>query len=154
MAARTSSLTVTLRIDGLRETLAAMNRMGPDANREIRAKSLELSRLLAERAKAAGRAQGRQGPLVASTVKPKLDRVPTVTAGGSSPRLGRGRARPFELLFGSEFGSHRFKQFGKPHRGRQGYWFFPVIEAEQQAVAQAWFAAADEVVRRFSAGVR
>lgn len=154
MAARTS-LTVTVRIDGLRETLNALSRMGPDANREIRAKSLELSRLLAVRAAAAARAQGRQGPLVARTVKPKLDRVPTVTAGGASPRLGRGRARPYELLFGSEFGSHRFKQFGKPHLGRGSYWFFRTIEAEQPATIRAWMAAADEVVARFSqAGVR
>lgn len=150
--ATSRALTVTVQIDGLRETLAALNRLPKDASAELRQKSLDLSRLLANRAAAKAVAEGRQGPLVATTVKPKLDRVPTVTAGGASPRLGRGRARPSELLFGTEFGSHRFKQFGKPHIGRGSYWFFRTIEDEQPAVARAWMEAADEIVRRFSQG--
>lgn len=147
-------LTVTVHIDGLRETLAAMNRLPKDANAALRAKSLHLSRLLATRAAAAARAEGRQGPLVATTVRPKLDRVPTVIAGGTSPRLGRGRARPDQLLFGTEFGSDRYKQFGKRHVGRGSYWFFRTIEAESPATARAWAEAADEIVRRFSQGGR
>lgn len=146
------SLTVTIRVDGLRETLAALNRLGPDANREIRAKALDLSQTLAASAARAGRAEGRQGVLVAGTVKARRDRVPVVVAGGASPRLGRGRAKPYQLLFGSEFGSDRYRQFGKRHIGRGSYWFFRTVEREQPAIIAAWEAAADDVIRRFSAG--
>lgn len=147
------TFTVRLRIDGVTETLKALNQLEPDANKAIRAHSLELSRQLAGRIKAKASASGRQAALLAPTVKAGRDRVPLVRVGGTSPRIGRpyprrGRARPFELLFGSEFGGDHGHGF-LPHRGRKGYWINPTVEAAAPLISREWNAAADEVVRQF-----
>lgn len=148
--ARKTTLSVSVRIDGLRQTLHAMNGLGKEANNQLRDKSLELSKLLSSRARAAGHAEGKQAALVAATVKARRDRVPVIVAGGAGGRLGRGRAKPYELLFGSEFGSDRYRQFGKPHLGRGSYWFFRSVEDNSEEISAAWQRAAGEVVRAFT----
>ena|SRR5688572_17548225 len=144
-------LTVKVRIDGLRETIAALNRLPKEANAEIRATALALAKDLAVAAAAAGRTEGRQAALVAITVKAGRDRVPVVTAGGTR-RLGSNRAPAFKLLFGSEFGSNFYKQFGKPHVGSGSYWFFRTVDEEQAEISAAWLKAADEIIERFGDG--
>ena len=144
-------LTVKVRIDGLRETIAALNRLPKEANAEIRATALALAKDLAAAAAAAGRAEGRQAALVAATVKAGRDRVPVVTAGGTR-RLGSNRAPAFKLLFGSEFGSNFYRQFGKPHVGSGSYWFFRTVDEEQAEISAAWLKAADEIIERFGDG--
>lgn len=160
-----TTLTVTVRIDGLRETLDAFQHLPRDASNELRDRSVELAETIAEKARAAGKAEGRQAALVATTVRPARDRVPAVQAGGAR-RLGRHRAPAYGLLFGSEFGMNRrsgwyaapqyegtgrYSQY-KPHRGQRGYWFFPTVEGEQDRINREWNQAADAVVRRFSEG--
>ena len=140
-----------MRIDGLRETIAALNRLPKEANAEIRATALALAKDLAAAAAAAGRAEGRQAALVAATVKAGRDRVPVVTAGGTR-RLGSNRAPAFKLLFGSEFGSNFYRQFGKPHVGSGSYWFFRTVDEEQAEISAAWLKAADEIIERFGDG--
>jgi len=147
----TKDLTVKVRIDGLRETIAALNRLPKEANAEIRATAQALAKDLAVAAAAAGRAEGRQAALVATTVKAGRDRVPVVTAGGTR-RLGSNRAPAFKLLFGSEFGSNFYKQFGKPHVGSGSYWFFRTVDEEQAEISAAWLKAADEIIERFGDG--
>lgn len=144
-----NSLTVNVQIEGVRETLAAFRKLPKDASAELRERSLKLAELLADRARAAGRASDAQSAIVASTVKPMRDRVPVVQAGGSA-RIGRHGTPAWKILFGSEFGSS-LPQF-RPHRGRAGYWFFPTVEAEASTIDREWNTAADEVVRKFTAG--
>lgn len=146
------TFTVRLDLDGVPETLRALRRLGPDASDALRAASLTLSEDLAAKIRAAGQAEGRQAALLVGTVKARRDRLPSVTIGGSSPAVGRrwpgrGRAKPYELLFGSEFGGHGHGF--KPHRGRQGYWINPTVERENPAINRAWNGAADRVVRTF-----
>lgn len=145
------SLTVTVRIDGLNETLRALSKLPKDANNEIRKASLELSRQLATKAKESGISEGRQAALVASTVKARRDRVPVIAAGGMK-KLGRNREPAYKLLFGSEFGASRLKQY-KPHLGKGSYWFFKTVEDNQKEIADAWNDAADRVIREFGGGV-
>lgn len=142
---------VSVAITGVRETLQAIRQLGPDANKAIRDRSMELSQRMAGRLRSAAQAEGRQAARLAETVKPKRDRVPAVNIGGTK-RIFRGRKdgtgrEAFRGLFGSEFGArgHGFK----PHRGRNGYWVWPTILSEQPAIAQEWQKAADEVVRQF-----
>lgn len=146
--AKSQALTVNIRIDGLRETLAALTVLGKDASNELRDKAKEISEELAKSARAAGQAEGSQAALVATTVKAMRDRVPVVQAGGTK-RLGRNKKPAYKLLFGSEFGSNSLKQY-KPHVGSGSYWFFQTIEAEQVTVSRKWLEAADEVIRKFS----
>ena len=143
-----SQLTVGIRIDGVRETLAAFRALPKDASKELRETSLELSRKLATSAQAAGIAEGHQAALVAKTVRAVRDRVPAVVAGGVR-RLGPRKAPAWKLLFGAEFGSTQYRQFPRLHTGRDGIWFFPTIEREAAGTAREWRAAADRIIRAF-----
>lgn len=159
------ALTVNLAIDGVRETLAAFRSLPKDANDQLRERSRKLAEIVAERAKAAGQAEGKQAALVARTVKARRDRVPVVQAGGTR-RLGRHRAPAFGLLFASEFGmdqrsgwyaNQRYRRSTgmqyEPHTGQEGLWFFPTVEAAQPMINREWNAAADEILRAFAGGV-
>jgi hypothetical protein len=156
-----SGLTFTVRISGVRETLAKFRELPKEASAELRTRSQELAGKLAASARSAGERQGGQAALVARTVKARRDRVPSVQAGGST-RLGRYGAPAFKLLFGSEFGmNQRSGWYGKPrynrdtgdqyhvHTGTVGAWFFPTVEREAPAIADAWNTAADDIADRF-----
>lgn len=146
-----TSLTVDLHIEGARETLAAFRRLPKEASAELRDRALKLSELLASTASRAARGDSPQAAAVASTIKARRDRVPSVQVGGAK-RVGSRRTPAFKILFGAEFGaSPSLPQF-RPHRGREGYWFFPSVEAEQGRISREWNKAADEVVRKFTAG--
>jgi len=158
------ALTVNLAIDGVRETLAAFRSLPKDANDQLRERSRKLAEIVAERAKAAGQAEGKQAALVARTVRARRDRVPVVQAGGTR-RLGRHRAPAFGLLFASEFGmdqrsgwyaNQRYRRSTgmqyEPHTGQEGLWFFPTVEAAQPMINREWNAAADEIMRAFAGG--
>lgn len=142
-----STLTMKIKIDGVFETLRALNKLPKDANDEIRKASLELSRKLAAKAIASGHREGRQAAIVATTVKARRDRVPVVVAGGMK-KIGRNRKPAYKLLFGSEFGSNKLEQY-KPHLGRGSYWFFKTVEDNAEEISREWNKAADEVVRKF-----
>jgi hypothetical protein len=158
-----TSLTVHVSIEGVHETLRALSLLPKNANNELRDASLRLAQELATRARADGMANGgAQGRLVAQTVKAKRDRVPVIEAGGTR-KLGRHRAPSYGLVFGSVFGMNRRSgwyagpQFAsstgfqfRPHRGRDAYWFFPVIEQSAAEISRRWNEAADRVARKFS----
>lgn len=143
-------LLVTIKIEGIRETLAALNKLPRDAANELRTKATEISQKLSAAAREAATAEGRQAGIVAATVKARRDRVPTVVAGGPK-RIGRNRQPAYKLLFGSEFGATRYEQY-KPHLGRGSYWFFRTVEDNEVEIAQEWLDAADEIIRKFSGG--
>jgi hypothetical protein len=142
-----TGLTITIRVDGLKETLRALNNLPKDADKEIREKAAVLSHKIAAAAAASGRREGSQAAVVATTVRARRDRVPVVTAGGSK-RLGRNREPAYKLLFGSEFGATRLRQY-KPHIGRDSYWFFRTVEDEQVTIMAEWMKAADEIIEKF-----
>jgi hypothetical protein len=150
MAAK-DQLLVTIHIDGLRETLAALRKLPKDASDELRTAALEISRELAAAAKASGAREGSQAAAVAKTVKAARDRVPVVVAGGNR-KLGRNKKPAFKLLFGSEFGANRLEQY-RPHLGRGSYWFFRTIEDEQVTIQARWLEAADAIIRKFGGAV-
>lgn len=145
-----TSLTVRMSIHGVRETLQALRALPKEANDQIRDKSLELSKMLTGRLQSAARIDSAQSALMAPTIRPARDRVPTVQAGGMR-KVGRNRVPAYKVLFGSEFGSNNLKQY-RPHQ-QGGYWFFVTVDNEQGPIAKAWREAADEVVRSFSSGV-
>lgn len=145
-------LNIRLRIEGVRETLAAFRRLPPDATRELRSASLRIAETLAGRVRAAGASDGPHSALVAPTVRAVRDRVPAITAGGSKTvgrqsrrSRGQGPTKASDLLFGSEFGATHLKQF-RPHVGAGSYWFFRTVEANQGEAVREWEQAADEIV--------
>lgn len=147
-----TSLTVSMHVEGVRDTLAAFRDLPKDASTQLREQTLKLTSTLAERARAEGMTDAApQSPLVASTVKAVKDRAPVITVGGTK-RLGRNKKPAYKLLFGSVFGSNRYAQFGRPHRGRESYWFFDLVETEAPTIGRAWQRVANAIVRDFSEG--
>lgn len=148
-------LTVRIKVEGVRETLAAFKHLPKDASDELRDKATDLAEKLADRVRVAGSASSRQSAVVARSVKARRDRVPTIQAGG------RGLAG--KLVFGSEFGANgrfgwyaarRFRrsperQF-RPHLGASSYWFFREVEDNEAEIGRAWTDAADAIVRKWA----
>jgi hypothetical protein len=143
-------LTVSVRIDGVRETLQAFRSLPKAANDSLRKRSMELAQTLADRVAAAGRADSRQSALVAPTVRARRDRVPVIVAGGPK-RVGRNRKPAHKILFGAEFGAKTLPQF-RPHLGRGSYWFFRTVEENQAETARAWDQVADDILRAYTRG--
>lgn len=148
------SFVIGVRVDGAQQTLTAFRALPKEASDELRAAALDLSTLLAQRVAAAGTAEGRQAAKLAQTVKPKRDRIPAFTVGGTK-KLFRGRKdgtgmEAFRALFGSEFGGrgHGFK----PHTGKGSYWIWTTVEANQAHIAEEWRGAADAIADRFTDG--
>lgn len=144
------SITLTIRVEGATQLLAAFNRLPKEASNALRDASQGLAVAMAGRVAAAARAESSQAGLLAGTVKAKRDRIPAVEVGGSS-RVGRNSKPAYKILFGSEFGSDRYRQF-KPHIGRGSYWAFKTIEASESVISAGWLKAADEIVQRFGEG--
>lgn len=148
--ARAGSVTISVKIRGAREIVRAIGRLGKDANREIRDKTLAISKDFATWAQADARAEGRQAAILAPTVRARRDRVPAATVGGRR-KVGRRRAPAGALVFGSIFGASAYRQF-RPHRGQNSYWFFQTAEERQPEIERRWLEAADEVIRGFLRG--
>ena len=150
MAAKKTSLVIKVQIGGVWETLRAFRDLPPEASDAIRTTSAALAGELVADVQAAARREGRQAALLAGTVKVLRDRVPAVQAGGTT-RLGRRRRPAYKLLFGSEFGSNRLKQY-RPHLGSGSYWFFDTVEDQYPAIARRWMEAADRIIAEWSGG--
>ena len=94
-----------------------------------------------------------QAAIVAATIKPARDRVPTIYVGGSKGRASGG-ANAGQLLFGNEFGGspeYRKSVSGFPNggyrfparspregRGNTGYWIFPTLKVMQPTIKKRW----------------
>lgn len=139
------TITVTVRITNLRQTLAAFKALPKDADKEMRAASLSIAGVLAVDIKNSARANS-QSALMVPTIKAQRDRVPTVVA-GRSRRVGRNRVPAYKVLFGAEFGSHRLAQF-RPFNG-EGYFFFPTVEASRSYIDREYNLAAEEVLAKW-----
>jgi len=142
-------LDITIRGDA--DVLAALRRLPPEANAELRDGAGRLAQMLARTAR--GLASGnRQARAAARTVEVVRDRFPTITAG------------PEKRLMGSEFGATaRFGWYRKarywdsparqyrPHRGRASYWFFLAQERRQAELRAGYAEILDNVVRKWNA---
>lgn len=164
--AKKTGLTVNLRIEGARQVLASFRDLPKEATVALRDASQKIAAGLVPDIKAAAESDSSpQSRLLASTVKVRRDRVPSVQAGGST-RLGRHKAPAYSMLWGSEFGMTQRSgwyarprydgetglQYGKRHQGTTGSWFFPTVEAKEGEIGRGWLAAADEIVHQFNQG--
>lgn len=145
-------ITVRVRIEGARETLAAFRQLPKNASNELRDANQKISEDLASKIRAAAESSSKQSALVAPGIKARRDRVPTVEAGGKR-RVGRNRKPMDKILFGANFGATYLKQF-RPHRGagEDDYWFFSTVKANESRIAAAWDQAADRVLEAWGRG--
>ncbi|TDP97646.1 hypothetical protein [Labedaea rhizosphaerae] len=160
MAGKTA-ITLTVRIDGVQDTLKAFRQLPKEASAELRDASQRIAVVVAAAAKSNAQHEGPQARLVARTIKVLRDRVPVIVAGGTM-KLGRNNAPAWGLVFGAEFGQNArsgwyaaMKYDGSigrqwhPHRGRQGYFLFPTVESRAAQISREWNAAADGIQRAF-----
>ncbi len=145
-------------VEGLKETLRAFNTYGKEANRELRqAAGEEADRLVAAITLAAGTA-GPQAALVATSVRRKSDRVPSIVAGGTrrirpNTRSKR-RVTAGDVALGAEFGGGRRPQTRQfpPYAGRRGYWFWPTVRAHLPELRRQYIRKLDELARKWGTG--
>jgi hypothetical protein len=164
MAETRSTITVRPDLKDYRGLLKALNQMDKESQFVLKDEVYSISTWTAQGIKQAGFAHPfypRQAGVVAATVRPARDRVPTVYVGGTKGRASGG-ANAGQLLFGNEFGGNRnafgnqsaFKNGGfrfpprtpREGRGNAGYWIFPTLKAMQPEIKKRWFAACNKVM--------
>lgn len=161
MAGR-DDLSMRVSVEGMKPTIQALNRLGKDANTEMRQESLAISRMLVGAVKSAGMSAGGQAALVATTAKAKYDRAPAFVVGGKSP-VGRHGTPARDLLIGSEFGhggqggkgkgSKDYAPHGfQPRHSPEGIWIYPTVRRMEKDTADRWLAAANRVIAKFGEG--
>lgn len=141
---------VRVRIDGVKEIVAAFKRMPENAQQELRHASEHLANELAFKIRVAGVASSGQSALVAPTVKAAKGNIPTITAGGGM-LVGRNHKPAHKILFGAEFGAHTLRQF-RPYTGTDGYWFFRTIKDNERNISDRYNEAADAIVEAWGRG--
>jgi hypothetical protein len=107
----------------------------------------------------------KQAAIVAATIRPARDRIPTVYIGGAKGRASGG-ANAGQLLFGNEFGGERnakgslssFPNGGyrfpersdREGRGNKGYWIFPALKDMQPTIRKRWDDAVKKVLNNWA----
>jgi hypothetical protein len=139
---------LSVEAEGLTETLAALRGLERDlraeANSEIRAGArVAAEGLAAELRRSAASSPTPVARRVASSIKVKSDRFPTVSIGGTK-RVGRRGAIAAKLVWGSEHGGAKF---GAPAGGT--YWIAPAVRRFEMSGAVPIFRrAVYEIVKR------
>lgn len=146
---RNKPLVLPFQVTGSRATLKAFRQLPKDAADELRAASMELASEMAGWIAEAAAGDTAQSALMIGTIKVRRDRIPVVEVGGDAP-VGRHGSPAYAILFGAEFGASQYPQF-RPHRGKQGYFIFPTVEANAAAIGARWMDAADAIIAKWSA---
>lgn len=144
------ALTMSVSVYGVRETVAAFDRLPRDARKEITEANYQIASSLVPRLRFSAATLGHQGKLLGPTVTALRDRrVPVVSAGGTAP-VGSRRKPAYKLLFGFEFGSDRYRQFRRHLGGGGSYWLFKTVFENQNEMMRKWLKAADRIIDKWS----
>ena len=141
---------VGIEVEGLREVLTRLNKLGPDLNREVRVSAKAIAEEEAGRIRSAAGGSGDVvSAAVGATVRARSDRLPSIVGGGAR-RLHQlsGKPRLGDVFFGAEYGGGKratTRQF-RPHRGKTGYWFWPQLREDQELMLKQWTEALDRVL--------
>jgi len=141
-------------IDGLAETLALMKGWPKEANKELR---VEVQRMTGKHASyiaaQAARSPDKRVRGIASTVRAKKDRLPTVLVGGAKavPVSRSGKApRAGDVLFGTEFGARPGPNAWRFPPAVDSYWLFASLKNRQGALLSEWQDAVEKVARKWA----
>ena len=158
-----TTITITPDLGDYRSLLKAISVMDKQAQGALKDEVASISRWTAQGMIYAsyGALMPMQAAIVAQTIRPARDRVPTVYIGGAKGRASGG-ANAGQLLFGNEFGSDRNAKGSKgafPNggyrfpersnsqgRGNTGYWIFPSLKDMQPTIRKRWFDAVTKVL--------
>ena len=171
----TTKMSAGAQVEGLRETLKALNRIDKEAKDAVKNETQKISDMMAREIASAGRNTGdRRDAWVAQTVRSKRDRTPVVNVGKAArmPVSRRGAGpRASDLMFGMEFGSTNIASRGgdnptirggrpgwrfpdrtptTPRGGNVGRWIFPTARSQQSRVVTMWADALERVMREWT----
>lgn len=132
-------------VEGLHDFLRMVSKADKELSKELRKAAIAVAKPVATDASRRARGSNKQLSRVASTYKAKSDRIPVVSAGGSSRVVASGGATSGDLVFGSEFGSNNYKQF--PPRVASGRAIYPALEAARQLIEEEYVDAVRRVFR-------
>lgn len=146
-------------VEGLRPLMRELTTMGPEANRQLRDTSQDVSEQLARDIRR--RARTAQEDAVYGSVRARRDRIPKVAAGGARPaavsrpvhgrkkgsRSVQRRPTAGQMIFGVEFGSRGGWRFPRPHNN-DGYWMFRTFRASQTWMLGEWVACLERLLAR------
>ncbi len=161
--ANKTTITVKPDLGDYRSLLKAISVMDKQAQGALKDEVASISKWTAQGmiASSYGALMPAQAAIVAATIRPARDRVPTVYIGGAKGRASGG-ANAGQLLFGNEFGGDRnikgsasafpnggfrFPERSDPEgRGNKGYWIFPSLKEMQPTIRRRWFTAVNKVM--------
>lgn len=138
-------------IKGLRTTRRKLKEMPDEARSELTIQSNRIAVVVGDEARSRFTALGRQGPLVGASLKTASGTTPTIKVGGSA-RVGASRKPVYKLLYGTEFGSNKYRQFHALHTGTTGRALWPTIRQRGPYMVKQWTKALDKVTKKFGEG--
>jgi hypothetical protein len=154
---KNKSRTIRVKVDDyeLRKLLATFNRMDLIAKKDMQ----EIAESLAERAAkfVTSYAYNAPNPAQADAIMKSLkinrkDKAPNFTVGGNT-RVTRSNAKAGNLLFGTEFGSNRLKQFPprspRKGRGNRGWFIFVALERFQPVIVREWLQGYEKIANEW-----
>ncbi len=144
MARSTGGLKSGLYIEGLGETIAAFKRLPKDVRDEADEQVRAIAQMIASETRSAASTAAENK--AADTIKAQKNSV-SLGGGGKRNRAGN-------MALGTEFGGRARKttQQFRPHRGKDGYFFWPTIRANSGRIVQMWDDVMDRAVERWSRG--
>ena len=139
-------------VEGWREIVRRMNRLPKVAQAELREQARAIAAGEAARIQRAGASDDLQSQAVATFIRARSDRVPSIVATSSRKAGVSGGATVRQLFYGAEFGGDRrptTQQF-RPWRGREGHWFWPTLRADQDRMVERWETALRAIEREWT----
>lgn len=169
-------------VPGLNQLLRDVRKIGPDFRKGLRQANIEVAKHVVTRSVAAASTSAERsvarGLRARPDAIPKIDvstsRMYTSKARPNPRRSEKARAKIIDVWFGTEFGggkhgagnkTHRLTHKGRlqrtgggyttqfrPHRGTQGYFFYPTVRQEGPTIVKQYAEAVDDVRRRWERG--
>ena len=149
--------TIRVKVDDyeLRKLLATFGRMDSIAKKDMQ----EIAESLAERAAkfVTSYAYNAPNPAQADAIMKSLkinrsDKAPNFTMGGNT-KVTRSGAKAGTLLFGTEFGSNRLKQFpprsSRKGRGNRGWFIFVALQRFQPVIVSEWLKGYEKIANEW-----
>lgn len=160
-----------LEVEGLREMWARIRALPRTAQAELREAAQAIADDEAGRIRTAAGGSSAQAAKLSGFIKSRRDRVPAISAGGNRKPGFSGGATAGQVFFGAEFGGQgrgmvriAFRQSKgggthmvrgttnqfRPHRGRQGYFYFPTLRADQDRMLARYERALAQIEREWA----
>jgi hypothetical protein len=140
-AGQRDKITITVDDSDLRALLRSFNQMDDIAKVDMRKIAQDIAQDAATKVQQMA-SRTNQGAAIANSIKiNKGDKAPNFTIGGTKKVTQSGTSAG-TLLFGTEFGSKRFRQFpprSRPKgRGNRGWFIFIALERFQPTITKEW----------------